>query len=189
MTDANVLHLAHFTMSVRDIRAAEAFYAEVMGGDVIRRSWNPDEPETSENRQQLAEFVRTHDGLGRRFSQLKLGSVVFDVFEEPAGPWPELRNLTQHPHYAFEVTSLPEACTRLDRHNIPYGWSTFAGPGVGVYFTDPDGNHLEYIVSRGYPKDGVKIGDPDWTQLQYDFDPLTAQATRVQLGEKAAAPA
>jgi catechol 2,3-dioxygenase-like lactoylglutathione lyase family enzyme len=187
VADENVLHLAHFTISVRDIRVAEAFYTQVFGVDVIRRSWNPDEPDSDDSRESRAAFVRAHEGMGRRFSQFKIGSVVFDIFEEPAGPWPEVRNLTQHPHYAFEVTSLPTACARLDKHGIPYGWSTFAGPGVGVYFTDPDGNHLEYIVSRGYPKDGVKIGDPDWTTLQYDFDTVTLKATPVPVKQTAMA--
>lgn len=187
MADENVLYLAHYTITVRDIRVAEAFYTDVIGVDVIRRSWNPDEPDSEESAADRAEFVRKHDGMGRRFSQCKIGTIIFDIFEEPAGPWPVLRNLTQHPHYAFEVTSLPDAQARLDRHNIPYGWSTFAGPGVGIYFSDADGNHLEYIVSRGYPKDGVKIGDPDWTVLQYDFDPETKMATLVPMGEPAAA--
>jgi catechol 2,3-dioxygenase-like lactoylglutathione lyase family enzyme len=182
MADPNVLYLAHYTVAVRDIRLAEAFYEKVMGGDVIRRSWNPDEPDPTGSREERAEFVRSHAGMGRRFSQLKLGSVVFDIFEEPMGPWPEKRNLTQHPHYAFEVKSLEEACARLDEHNIPYGWSTFAGPGVGVYFSDPDGNHLEYIVSKGRSKEGVKIGDPDWTKLQYDFDRESCRATGVPTG-------
>jgi catechol 2,3-dioxygenase-like lactoylglutathione lyase family enzyme len=181
MADENVLYLAHYTVTVRDIRVAESFYGEVMGADIIRRSWNPDEDDLAESREQRADFVRKHEGMGRRFSQFKLGSVVFDCFEEPAGPWPEQRNLTQHPHYAFEVKSLDEACRRLDEHGIPYGWSTFAGPGVGVYFSDPDGNHLEYIISRGYPKDGIKVGDPDWTTLQYDYDLDTAKASPVSV--------
>jgi len=102
MADPNVLHLAHYTIVVRDIRLAEAFYAKVMDADVIRRSWNPDEPDPPEGKKH------------RRFSQLKLGSVVFDAFEEPFGPWPERRNLTQHPHYAFEVKFLKESSIRLD---------------------------------------------------------------------------
>ncbi len=69
MADSNVLHLAHYTVVVRDIRLTEAFYGKVMGADVIRRSWNPEGPDpTGENRR-------------RRFSQFKLGSVVFDAFE------------------------------------------------------------------------------------------------------------
>ena len=64
MADPNVLHLAHYTIVVRDIRLAEAFYTKVMDVDVIRRSWKPDEQDP------------VGDKRGRRFSQLKLGSVV-----------------------------------------------------------------------------------------------------------------
>ena len=45
MADPNVLHLAHYTVVVRDIRLAEAFYAKVMDADVVRRSWKPEEPD------------------------------------------------------------------------------------------------------------------------------------------------
>jgi len=181
VADPNVLYLAHYTVTVRDIRVAEAFYEHVIGADVIRRAWNPDEPDPSGTPEERTKQIAARDGMGRRFSQFQIGTVVFDCFEEPTGWWPDRRSLFQHPHYAFEVKSLEEACSKLDKHNIPYGWSTFAGPGVGVYFSDPDGNHLEYIISRGYPKDGIKLGDPDWRQLQYDFDPKTLQATRVQM--------
>ena len=177
MADPNVLHLAHYTIVVRDIHLAEAFYAKVMDVDVMRRSWNPDEPDPPEGKKH------------RRFSQLKLGSVVFDAFEEPCGPWPERRNLTQHPHYAFEVKSLKESSIRLDEHNIPYEWNTFNGPGVGIYFSDPDGNHLEYIESRGHSKEGIKFGDPDWRRLQYDFDPQTGKGRLVNLAESTGAEA
>ena len=93
----------------------------------------------------------------------------------------ERRNLTQHPHYAFEVKSLKDSSQRLDEHKIPYEWNTFSGPGVGIYFSDPDGNHLEYIESRGHSKEGIKIGDPDWGNLQYDFNPETANGSKVTL--------
>jgi catechol 2,3-dioxygenase-like lactoylglutathione lyase family enzyme len=172
MADPNVTHLAHFTITVRDIRVAEAFYAQIMGADVVRRSWDPDVPDPATTPENPAR---------RRFSQFHLGSVVFDAFQEPEGPWPELRNLTQHPHFAFEVHSLQEACARLDKASVPYQWATFTGPGVEIYFSDPDGNHLEYIISQGYPKDGVKNGEPDWTQLQYDFDADSLRATPVPI--------
>jgi len=167
MADPNVLHLAHYTIVVRDISLAEAFYCKVMGADVIRRSWKPEEPDP------------VGDQRARRFSQFQLGSVIFDAFEEPAGPWPERRNLTQHPHYAFEVKSLKESGQRLDKHRIPHEWNTFHGPGVGIYFSDPDGNHLEYIESHGHSKEGIKFGDPDWPELQYDFDPGNGQGSKV----------
>ncbi|HLY66517.1 MAG TPA: VOC family protein, partial [Chloroflexota bacterium] len=107
LADPNVSNLAHYTITVRSIRTAEAFYSGVMGADVLRRSWNPEEPDPVHTREE-AEASGTTLDHGRRFSQFELGSVIFDAFEEPFGPWPEQRNVTQHPHYAFEVTSLAD---------------------------------------------------------------------------------
>ena len=188
MSDPNVLHLAHFTLCVRDIRLSETFYTGVMGADVVRRSWDPGADDPAGPPPESSTPAGAPRRGRRGFSQLHLGTVVFDIFEEPTGPVPERRNIAQHPHFAFEVRSLQDACDRLDRANVPYAWATFAGPGVEIYFSDPDGNHLEYIISQGYSKEGVKSGEPDWTQLQYDFDPSIVHATLVPMERTAVGP-
>jgi catechol 2,3-dioxygenase-like lactoylglutathione lyase family enzyme len=170
MANANVKGLAHFTIPVRNVARAERFYTEVLGADVVRRS-RPD-PETSEaglSVQQKQARILARKGTGRNWIAVKLGDQVFDLFEELLGPWPARDNPHQHPHYAFEVESLEVAMEQLRSRGIPYAYCSFNGPGVGIYFLDPDGHHLEFVKSHGQSKEGIPEGDPDWANMTYEW--------------------
>jgi len=101
---------------VRDVRAAEAFYRDVLGLEVGFR----DE--------------------GRRWVFLRAGSDGMIVLQEDRGEWP-----AQHFAFTVAEADVETAAAALRRHGIAvegpmvHDWI----PAKSLYFADPDGHDLE----------------------------------------------
>jgi catechol 2,3-dioxygenase-like lactoylglutathione lyase family enzyme len=154
--------LDHVTIPCRDLRAAERFYVELLGGRVLMRV---DEA-----------FLRK---VGR-FEDANQGaihtSVVFsagprlDLFVQREGQPPIHAG---HPHHAFHVPprELLRWKKRLNDAGVPtFGPTRLGPPGqASLYFNDPAGNHLE-LVTHGLVED-IPVGPPDMAALAYEWKP------------------
>jgi len=119
----------HIAFSVPDLVAAERWYVEVLGAEVVGRyNWGGD----------TSHPVGPHEDI-------RIGAHIVSLFlGEPleAAPPPRLF------HYAFNCRTLEESDAwraHLARQGVPYQ-GPIAHPGFGavsLYFTDPWGTRLE----------------------------------------------
>ena len=125
-----LLGIDHVVLRVRDAERSVAFYRDVLGCTVERRQ----------------------EAIG--LIQLRAGDALIDLVpldgvlgrKGGAGPGPEGRNMD---HLCLRVDGFdPTAVTaHLAAHGIaaeaPASRFGAGGEGLSIYFTDPDGNHLE----------------------------------------------
>jgi catechol 2,3-dioxygenase-like lactoylglutathione lyase family enzyme len=124
------IHLDHCVIHVSDWERANAFYGDVMGAEIIRRG----------------------AGFAYRF-----GGVQLNVH----GPGIDAVPLAKHPvrpgnsDLCFRWSGPVEtASAHLAAHGIPVELGPVerngaAGPGLSLYFRDPDGSLMEFIT---YPE-------------------------------------
>ena len=66
---------------------------------------------------------------------------------------------------------------RLRAAHVPYREPMLkaTGPGVGVYFADPDGNPLSLSCPEGYAREGLPRSIRNtWVPAPFDWEPLKA---------------
>lgn len=111
------LGFGHMLMQVRDIRAAERFYIDLLGFTV-----RPAKP--------LAD--------GRPFTAFRQGIALTSATHQTDGP------VRQIDHMAFEVNDVRALAARLRQGEVEFQQDLHDGPyGLTVYVTDPDGNRIE----------------------------------------------
>ncbi|GJD58021.1 VOC family protein [Methylobacterium dankookense] len=124
------IHLDHCVIHVTEWARSTAFYRDVLGAEVIERG----------------------AAVAFRFGGIQLnchgpGVVAEPLAAKPVSPggsdlcfrWPG---------------TLEEAMAHLARHGVPVergpvGRNGAAGPGISVYFRDPDGSLMEFITYEG----------------------------------------
>lgn len=133
------IRLGHAVIKVKDLEAAERFYVDLLGFELA-------------NKYPTMFFFR----LGGDHHTL----AVLQVGEDAAPP---VENQVGLYHLAFQVESLEAlrgVYRLLKEHNVPIRRTTTHTMSHSVYFTDPDGNEIEFYADR-YP-------DKDWTGEAWD---------------------
>jgi catechol-2,3-dioxygenase len=107
----------HMLMQVRDMRASERFYIDLLGFTV-----RPAKP--------LAD--------GRPFTAFRQGIALTSSAQSASG------TTRQIDHMAFEVNDVRALAERLKLNDVQFQQGLHDGPyGLTVYVTDPDGNRIE----------------------------------------------
>lgn len=118
-----IQRVGHVVIKMRDLEAAKAFYAGVLGMKIA------DE--------------REGFGVFFRFSDYHHDIAVFQVDENAAAPE---RNQVGLGHIALVADSFDTLCemhAHLKAHDVPILRTVDHGITKSVYFTDPEGNELE----------------------------------------------
>ena len=121
------IHLDHCVIHVSDWERAAAFYRDVVG----------------------AEAIPFRKGYVFRFGGVQLNVHGPDQVGEPRARLPVMPGGSD---LCFRWSgTIEEAVDHLDRHGVPVELGPVtrngaAGEGVSVYFRDPDGSLLEFIV-------------------------------------------
>ncbi|WP_030210627.1 VOC family protein [Streptomyces bikiniensis] len=137
MSAIGTLTTHHVAVNVTDLERSLAFYADVLGFEVIGRSAEG-EPEREE-----------YAFLGRD------GRLVIALWQQAEGPYEPGRPGLHH--LAFEAESIDHV--RAAEAALTARGTTFAYEGVvahregaasgGIFFHDPDGTRLEISVPKG----------------------------------------
>jgi catechol-2,3-dioxygenase len=171
MTEIRIKRLNHFTLPVRDLARATAFWSEVMGGQVVYES-PPD---------QVAKGLARSRHAAIRLPHTPEDGPTVDLFQETHRADTSEWDGWFHPHYAFEVEAADFADLQrhLEHHGVPYdGPRTHARNGsASLYFEDTDGNHLEFYCVSGYEDMTIPLGAPDRTHLAHDWPNSRREAT------------
>jgi len=128
--------LSHVGLKTTDVDRAERFYAELLGGEVVRRRTEPD----------------------RRIWMLVRG-VRLEIAE--VAPWPAMTEDQRRALPAISFLTSPQEtdaiAQRLRQAGVPHRGPVLkaTGSSVGVYFGDPDGNPFSLSCPEGYPPDGL----------------------------------
>ncbi len=121
------VHLDHCVIHVSDWARSTAFYRDVLGAEVIERG----------------------AGFAYRFGGVQLNCHGPGVVAEPLAAKPVLPGNSD---LCFRWPgTLEEAMAHLHRHGVsvergPVERNGAAGPGISVYFRDPDGSLMEFIT-------------------------------------------
>jgi catechol 2,3-dioxygenase-like lactoylglutathione lyase family enzyme len=154
--------ISHLTLPVGDLKRAEAFYVELLGGHIVRRmdrdAFLRERPERAAeadgDNSPLHLSVRFHDGP------------ELDLFLQRNR---QARVPQAHPHLAFNVDhdDLDRFCARLRAAGVPIDGPRRLGPPgqASVYFADPWGNSLE-LTTTGY-RGPLEVGPPDMAALAH----------------------
>lgn len=143
--------LSHIGLKSTDLARTERFYIETLEGTVVNRRDVPD-----------------------RRIWVQLGGVRLEIAEIPA--WAGLDEAQRRalPMIAFGVApdEIDPIVARLDAAGVPHHGPALkaTGPGVGVYFGDPDGNPLALSCNEGYVRDGlIRNVARTWVPAPYEF--------------------
>ncbi len=117
--------LYEVAIPVKDLSRAEAFYRDVLGLEVGLRD---------ERRPWL--FLRAG------------GQAGVLLLQEDNGEWP-----AQHFAFTVDANEIERAAATLQEHGVPVRGPVFHAwmPAKSVYFTDPDGHHLELCAPTSKP--------------------------------------
>jgi lactoylglutathione lyase len=117
--------LYEVAIPVKDLSRAEAFYRDVLGLEVGLRD---------ERRPWL--FLRAG------------GQAGVLLLQEDKGEWP-----TQHFAFTVDANEIERAAATLQEHGVSVRGPVFHAwmPAKSVYFTDPDGHHLELCAPTSKP--------------------------------------
>jgi glyoxylase I family protein len=121
--------ILHFTLGVRDLERSVAFYCDILGLELIKRS-------------------------GDRMAFLRSGKDQLVLVRHDAGPPATPPPSGLHQAFLVEPRDFDESVRVLERHNVEIlkieerdeATATFAGRSA--YFKDPDGHILEIIDLR-----------------------------------------
>jgi catechol-2,3-dioxygenase len=140
--------LNHLTLPVRDRYKAARFYVAVLGGEITHET-SPDSV-----KQGLARAAQ----IGVQIAP----GVQIDLFEQDYGQpnWDQ-----GHPHIALDVSAEALAVWKehLSSWGVPSAGPIQRGksPAAELYFTDPDGNHLECCCSNYPDRASLPMGPYD----------------------------
>ncbi|MCJ2092341.1 VOC family protein [Methylobacterium sp. J-072] len=121
------IHLDHCVIHVTDWARSNAFYQDVVGAEVIERG----------------------SGFAYRFGGVQLNCHGPGVTAEPVAAQPVLPGNSD---LCFRWSgTIEEAMAHLEATGVPVELGPVerngaAGPGLSVYFRDPDGSLLEFIT-------------------------------------------
>jgi len=152
--------LDHVTVPCHDLRAAEAFYVDLLGARVLLRV----------DEAFLRKVGRTDGGQegAVHTSVVFSGGPRLDLFVQHQGQPPMTAG---HPHLALLVPpgEMLRWKRRLADAGVPtYGPTRLGPPGqASLYFNDPSGNHLE-LVTQGFTAD-IPVGPPEMNALAYEW--------------------
>lgn len=151
---------AHITLPIHDLDAAEAFYVDLLGAELVRKldhaallRSRPDRAhEADSDNSPLHLAVRWHD------------TPELHLFLQKNRPKPVP---APHPHLAMNVDAddLDVFVGRLTAANVRFDGPRRLGPPghASVYFADPFGNTLE-LTTMGYQGEVID-GPPDIARL------------------------
>jgi catechol 2,3-dioxygenase-like lactoylglutathione lyase family enzyme len=155
--------VAHVTIPVGDLDRAEAFYVELLGGELIRRFDLQTFLRYQPTRAAEADADNSPLHLAIKFGD----SPEFHLFLQRAHT---RRTPAPHPHIALAVDAdeLDVFRARLAEAGVPLdGPRRLGGPGqASLYFADPWGQLIE-LVTTGYAG-AVEPGPPDASKLGYE---------------------
>jgi catechol 2,3-dioxygenase-like lactoylglutathione lyase family enzyme len=151
--------LSHIGLKSADLGRTERFYVDVMGGSVLRRRDEPD-----------------------RRVWLDVRGVRLEIAE--VSRWPMLSDEHRQmlPTVSFLVVpdEVDPIVARLQSAGVPFREPMLkaTGPGVGVYFADPDGNPLSLSCPEGYAREGLQRSlHNTWVPSPYEWDPAVTGAS------------
>lgn len=134
-----ILGLHHVAVCVPDLDAGVAFYAHVLGGEIVFQSNLVDRPDV--------DSVIGIDRVNARVAMIRLGAANVELWEYRHPAPDDLRspaNALGYPHIALRVRDIHDEHRRLTDSGM-----TFVGPPVdlgrslAVYGRDPFGNLIE----------------------------------------------
>jgi lactoylglutathione lyase len=153
-----IKRLDHVGVQVRDVERAERFYTEVLGAKVLFRMG-----------------AEPNDPYGFRHTFLLLGDQRYELVENPGyRAYATPADMALYPHYAFGVDAENlEACVAwLDEVGLPHDGPVMHPPSTAasVYFTDQDGNHMEFVAVTGYPREKCELSrGTHWDKLLHTW--------------------
>jgi catechol 2,3-dioxygenase-like lactoylglutathione lyase family enzyme len=116
--------MSHVSLPCRDLEESKAFYAQVMGGELV------------------------HEIQG--FVEYRIADIIVGLSEQPEG-WTDPE--AEYPHYAFYLSgpNFEVMKSWLDGHGVP-NYPYRRDQTALMYFRDPSGNLFELYCDRGYEK-------------------------------------
>jgi catechol 2,3-dioxygenase-like lactoylglutathione lyase family enzyme len=116
--------MSHVSLPCRDLEESKAFYAQVMGGELV------------------------HEIQG--FVEYRIADIIVGLSEQPEG-WTDPE--AEYPHYAFYLSGANFEVMKswLDGHGVP-NYPYRRDQTALMYFRDPSGNLFELYCDRGYEK-------------------------------------
>ncbi|KFE62696.1 VOC family protein [Hyalangium minutum] len=152
--------LAHITLPVHDLEAAERFYVALLGAKLVRKFDRETFLRVRPGRAHEADADNSPLHLSVQFGH----AVELDLFLQKGRSRPVP---VPHPHLAMQVRpgDLDTCIARLQQAGVKIDGPRRLGPPghASVYFSDPFGNLLEF-VTLGY-QGPVMDGPPDVSQL------------------------
>jgi catechol 2,3-dioxygenase-like lactoylglutathione lyase family enzyme len=148
-----VERLDHWTIVTRDVARAKRFYTEVLGATPIDREWPP---------------------------SVHFGGVVIDFFSPPQfGPEPG--SMGQHHAYTIRLEDYDAWIEHLRAHNVPFLKACHGWGRMSIYVDDPDGYHLELVVTFDDPEQGRQEIEKRGIKRYRDPDDRSAAAAAKRL--------
>ncbi len=134
--------LCHFSIPCKDVEESVTFYEEILGARVYS-------DEIGEYRFGFSDEDKAL-GRGQHIFVEIAGQRVELAHGDPGGKPP----VGTHHAFAIGPNDIPAIEGHLEEHGIPYnGPVTHKGTAaVSIYFSDPDGNALEFCCWDGYPR-------------------------------------
>jgi catechol 2,3-dioxygenase-like lactoylglutathione lyase family enzyme len=134
--------ISHYSLPVSDIDTSQTFYEEILGAEVFEDDNGPHRFGYSDEDKAL--------GREKHVFLLVAGQHRIELLERD----PERKTpLGTHHAYAIGPNDVRGVERHLREHGIPFnGPCTHRGTAaVSIYFSDPDGNALEFCCWDGYP--------------------------------------
>jgi catechol 2,3-dioxygenase-like lactoylglutathione lyase family enzyme len=160
--------VCHFSIPVKDMERSLSFYEEVLGARVY-------EDEIGEYRFGFSDEDKARGRSPHVFIEIA-GARVELLGLDPEGKPP----IGTHHAFAIGPNDVHVIEGHLEEHGIPYnGPVTHGGTAaVSIYFSDPDGNALEFCCWDGYQKlDQIPLmQQAPRRDTSIDWDPATRRA-------------